>query len=142
MDEYAVEQNATDQGRKTYVLKGSALTGAYNSGIVRGFVHSPSNPVGIPGTAAKVASSKVRGLTVSRAGTKATISWSSVRSSLALRRIQVQIGKVSPTGSVSTWKTKATVGGTGARIIRKKVSAPGPRSSASVQYLNLAKDLG
>lgn len=120
---YAVEQNATDAGRKTYTLKGSALSGAYNSGIVRGFVHSVSNPFGAPGFAAKVASSKVRGLSVKRAGKKATISWSSVRSNLPLRRVQVQLGKVSSTGAVSSWKTKATLSGSSARTLRKTIGA-------------------
>lgn len=39
----AVEQNASWSGRKSYELEGSAASGAYGGGTVRGFMHSRRN---------------------------------------------------------------------------------------------------
>ncbi|MEI8083485.1 MAG: CHAP domain-containing protein, partial [Actinomycetes bacterium] len=39
----ATEQNASVSGWKVYPLIGSAITGAYGGGLVRGFMHSPAN---------------------------------------------------------------------------------------------------
>ena len=42
---YAVEQNASANGRHTYTLSGSTLSGQY-AGSVRGFMHAPLNKAG------------------------------------------------------------------------------------------------
>lgn len=120
---YAVEQNATDAGRKTYTLQGSAILGAYNSGIVRGFVHAPANPFGTPGYAPKVALAKVKGLQAARIGNKATISWSKVRSATPVRSIQIQVGKLNAAGTVTSWKSKGSTYATGAKTLRKSIGA-------------------
>ncbi len=42
----AVEENAARSARHTYTLEGSAISGAYGGGIVRGFMHSKKNTLG------------------------------------------------------------------------------------------------
>jgi|GEM_PF-6007872 len=132
---YAVEQNATDTGRKSYSLMGSAIDGAYNNGIVRGFVHSPQNTSHGPlGAAAKVRAPKVRGLSVNAGATSGhiSVSWAKVTSKVGVRRVVVQTSKLGSSGVWGMWRTKAVSRNTAA-------SSFSPKAKAGASYRVRAK---
>ena len=149
---YAVEQNATDTGRKTYELNRSAILGAYNSGYVRGFMHSRQNTGSGPLQAApKVAAAKVRGLRISEAGpAKILIRWRAVKSALPVSRVVVQVGKQQANGlPPATWRTKATHSGSEPMALIKRLktgtyqfraiasSAVGPGAYAITKFITV-----
>ena len=84
----AVEQNASISGRKVYPLTGSAMTGSYGGGLVRGFMHSPANSAVAPTFAAVVNPPTMAPITV-----KATVR------SLAPARLDVAVNWARPTSS-------------------------------------------
>jgi hypothetical protein len=123
---YAVEQNATDTGRKTYQLIGSAIDGAYNNGYVRGFMHSPTNTThGTLRSAAVVRRPRVTGLAgVSTIVGKATVKWNPMATATAVRAVAVQRRVLAlDAQSWGRWKTRFVHAGGGGGSVSTKFSS-------------------
>lgn len=98
---YAVEQNATDSGRKVYSINKSAIGGAYNSGYVRGFFHANANPAPVL-SAPAVPAPTVGGIKVTKSGKATIVRWTKIRSSVPVSRVEVNIGGKTKSASASS----------------------------------------
>ena len=134
---FAVEQNATDSGRKTYSLRGSAIAGAYNSGYVRGFLHSPANTNhGVSAAARVFAPPTARGVKVAKQRGPRAVRWLRPKSPLPVTGITVQMSKTDPlTLAPGTWQTKRLSGSA------RSVTIPKRWNSSHVQFRMRATSL-
>lgn len=135
---HAVEQNASWSGRKTYRLEGSAASGAYGNGVVRGFMHSRRNTgFGTPGSAPVVLPPPPPEVAASSPGGGAGIAvrWDPPASQLArIREYEVQRHRWSPGGGYAGgWRTVAVEPESGEYVIG---AAPGRTFKVRIRARN------
>jgi len=126
---HAVEQNAAWTGRKTYTWTAGTAGGAYNGGVVRGFMHAPLNTArsGSGGSTTNKVSNRpasVRGKVVRR---KLVLRWNSPGQAVTGYRIQlkrhdVNGGRWSPGVTVPSTSDKFRIGITPGKIYRLRVA--------------------
>lgn len=126
----AVEQNAAWTGRKTYSWTSGVAGGAYNGGVIRGFMHAPLNTstnAGNGPSSAKISSppTSTRGKAVRR---KLVLRWGSPPGQavtgfkIQLRRRDVNGGRWSPGVTVSAASRQFRVGITPGKVYRLRIA--------------------
>lgn len=123
---YAVEQNANVTGWHTYGWSGKVATGAYNGGVLRGFMHSPRNNGGRP--ASPVTPPRIKSAGVRVTSRDLTIRWKpgagrADRFIVQLKRRDVRGGRWSNGVYLSAYARSFRVEVTKGKIYRLRVAA-------------------